>query len=67
MNKKKLIELFIYISIVVIGIIFLITSQNCKRALLGNISGQVSLCCTDVFASNKSSGFIYRAVKEYKV
>ena len=49
MNKKKLIELFIYIFIVVIGIIFLITSQNCKRALLGNISGQVSLCCTDVF------------------
>ena len=49
MNKKKLIELFIYISIVVIGIIFLITSKNCKRALLGNISGQVSLCCTVVF------------------
>lgn len=49
MNKKKLIELFIYISIVVIGIILLITSQNGKRALLGNTSGQVSLCCTDVF------------------
>lgn len=49
MNKKKLIELFIYISIVVIGIILLITSQNGKRALLGNISGQVSLCCTGVF------------------
>lgn len=40
MNKKKLIELFIYIAIVVIGIILLITSNNDKKDMFDNISEQ---------------------------
>lgn len=33
MNKKKLIELFIYVAVVVIGIILLITSNNDKKEI----------------------------------
>lgn len=40
MNKKKLIELFIYVAIVVIGIILLITSNNDKKEMFNNVSEQ---------------------------
>ena len=40
MNKKKLIELFIYVAIVVIGIILLITSNKDRKEMFDNVSGQ---------------------------
>lgn len=40
MNKKKLIELFIYIAIVVIGVILLFTSNDEDKAIFKNLSGQ---------------------------
>ena len=39
-NKKKLIELFIYIAIVVIGVILLFTSNDEDKAIFKNLSGQ---------------------------
>ncbi len=40
MNKKKLIELFIYIVIVVVGIILLITSNNDDKPMFDDVSKQ---------------------------
>lgn len=40
MNKKKLIELFIYIAIVVIGVILLFTSNDEDKAIFKNLSVQ---------------------------
>ncbi len=40
MNKKKLIELFIYIAIVVIGVILLFTSKDEQKEMFKNVSEQ---------------------------